>query len=64
MNKHFSVCIYEELADNQVLIAQEYEEIEFIVWNLSVEYEKWGLKIYLEKFLYMGWRAETKETHG
>ena len=36
-------------ADDQVLITQEYEDIEFMVRMLLEEFEKWDLKIYLEK---------------
>ena len=32
-----------------VLIAQKYEDIEFMVRKLLEEYEKWDLKINLEK---------------
>ena len=35
-------------ADDRVLIAQEYEDMWFVVRNL-LEYEKWGLIINLEK---------------
>ena len=35
--------------DNQVLITQEYENMEFIVRKLLEEYEKWGLKRKFEK---------------
>ena len=34
--------------DDQVLIAREYEDMEFMVRKLLEEYEKWGLKINLE----------------
>ena len=36
-------------ADDQVLITQEYEDMEFMVKKLLEEYEKWGLKINLKK---------------
>ena len=48
-------------ADDQVLITQEYEDMGFMVRNLLEEYEKWGLKINLEKTFYIGCRAETKD---
>jgi hypothetical protein len=44
-----------------VLITQEYEDMEFMVRKLLEQYEKWGLKIYLEKTFYMGSGAETKD---
>ena len=36
-------------ADDQVLITQEYEDMEFMIRKLLKEYEKWCLKINLEK---------------
>ena len=36
-------------AHDQVLIAQEYEDMGFMVRKVLEEYEKWGLKINLEK---------------
>ena len=43
-------------ADDQVLITQEYEDMEFVVRKLSEESENWGLKIHLEKnFLHCLW---------
>ena len=49
------------LADDQVLIRQEYEHMEFMVRKLFEEYEKWSLKINLEKTFYMGCGAATKD---
>ena len=37
--------------DDQVLITQEYEDMEFMVRKLLEEYEKWGLKMNLKKKL-------------
>ena len=36
-------------ADDQVLITQEHEDMEFIAKKLLEEYQKWGFKINLEK---------------
>ena len=48
-------------ADDQVLITKEHEDMEFMVRKLLEEYDKWGLKIHLEKTFYMGCGAETKD---
>ena len=48
-------------ADDPVLITQEYEHMEFMVRKLFEEYEKWSLKINLEKTFYMGCGAATKD---
>ena len=37
------------------------QDMEFMVRKLLEEYEKWGLKINLEKTFYMGCGAETKD---
>ena len=47
-------------SDYQLLIAQHYEDLEFIVRKLLDEYEKWGLKTNLEGNFDMGYGAETK----
>jgi hypothetical protein len=36
-------------ADDQVLLAQDHDDMEFMVRKLKEEYEKWGLAINLEK---------------
>jgi len=32
-------------ADDQLLIAQDYEDLEYMTRNLIEEYEMWGLKL-------------------
>ena len=39
------------LADYEVLTTQQYEDMEFMVRKLLEEYQKWDLKINLEKKL-------------
>ncbi len=41
-------------ADDQVIIAQDAEDVEYMFRKLLEEYQKWGLKINMEKTLYMG----------
>jgi hypothetical protein len=36
-------------ADDQVLLAQDHEDMEYMARKLKEEYEKWGLAINLEK---------------
>ena len=48
-------------ADYQVLITQEYEDMELMVRKVLEEYKKWSLKINLEKTFYIGCRAEAKD---
>ena len=48
-------------ADDQVLTPQEYEDMELMVRTLLEEYEKWGLKINLERTFYMVCGAEIKD---
>ena len=43
------------------MITKEYEDLQFIFRKLLEVYEKWGLKINLEKTLYMCCGAETKD---
>lgn len=38
---NFTVC----LADDQIIIAQEYKVAENMTWKLMEEYSKWGLEI-------------------
>jgi len=40
-------------ADDQVLIAQDHDDIEFMTRKLKEEYEKWGLTMNLEKTKYI-----------
>ena len=44
-------------------IRYQYEDMAFMVGKLLEEYEKWGLKINLEKNFYMGFGAETKDKY-
>jgi len=50
-------------ADDQVLLAQDHDDIEYMTRKLKEEYEKWGLAINLEKTKYvcMGEGKETLE---
>jgi Reverse transcriptase (RNA-dependent DNA polymerase). len=48
-------------ADDEVLITQEYKDMEFMVRKLLEEYEKWSLKINLEKTFYVVCGAETED---
>jgi len=42
--------IYSTLsADDQLLIAQDYEDLEYMARKLIDEYELWGLKLMLKK---------------
>ena len=36
-------------ADDQVLLAQDHDDMEYMARKLKEEYEKWGLTIKLEK---------------
>ena len=36
-------------ADDQVLLAQDHDDMEYMARKLKEEYEKWGLAINLEK---------------
>ena len=40
-------------ADDQLLIAQDYEELEYMTRKLIEEYEVWGLKLNVKKTKYM-----------
>ena len=40
-------------ADDQVLLAQDHDDMEFMARKLKGEYEKWGLVINLEKTKYV-----------
>jgi hypothetical protein len=48
-------------ADDQVLLAQYHDDVEYIARKLKEEHEKWGLAIHLEKTKYVciGERKET-----
>jgi hypothetical protein len=47
-------------ADDQVLLAQDHDDMEYMARKLKEVYEKWGLAIHLEKTKYvcMGERKE------
>ena len=40
-------------ADDQLLIAQDYEDLEYMTRKLIDEYELWGLKLKVKKRKYM-----------
>ncbi|XP_060530458.1 uncharacterized protein LOC132704465 [Cylas formicarius] len=40
-------------ADDQVIMAQEYDDVEYMTRNLIEEYKKWGLEVNLPKTKYM-----------
>ena len=40
-------------ADDQLLIAQDYEDLEYVTKKLIDEYELWGLKLNVKKTKYM-----------
>ena len=40
-------------ADDQLLIAQDYEDLEYMTKKLIDEYELWGLKLNVKKTKYM-----------
>jgi len=50
-SKH--TCILTQFADDQVLIAQDHDDMEFMARKLKEEYEKWGLTMNLEKTKYI-----------
>ena len=43
-------------ADDQLLIAQNYEELQYMTRKLIDEYELWGLKLNVKKTKYMSIR--------
>ena len=48
-------------ADDQVVISQDYEDMEYMLRKLLEEYEKWDLKVNLDKTFYMGFGIETED---
>ena len=48
-------------ADDQLLIAEDYEDIEYMARKLVEEYEKWGLNINLKKTNYMAIGTDSKD---
>ena len=45
-----NTCLHSlNFADDQVLLAQDHDEMEYMARKLKEEYEKWGLTINLEK---------------
>ena len=48
-------------ADDQVLLAQDHDDVEYMARKLKEEYEKWGLAVNLEKKLNICvWEKEKK----
>jgi len=47
------------IADDQLLIAQDYEDLEYMTRKLTDEYELWGLKLMLKKLNI--WPQETHQ---
>jgi hypothetical protein len=47
-------------ADDQILLAQDHDDMGYMARKLKVEHDKWGLAINLEKtkYVYMGERKE------
>jgi hypothetical protein len=39
-------------ADDQLIIAQDYENLEYMTRKLIEEYEAWGLKLNVKKIIY------------
>ena len=53
-NRNIGCKLINLIADDQVVIAQEFEDVEYMLRKLLEEYEKWGLKVNLDKTFYMG----------
>jgi hypothetical protein len=53
-------------ADDQVLLAQDHDGMEYMARKLKEEYEKWGLTINLEKtkYVYVGEGKEILKIDG
>jgi len=50
----FRIRLYSMLfAGDQLLNAQDYEDVEYMTRKLIDEYELWDLKLYVEKTKYM-----------
>jgi hypothetical protein len=47
-------------ADDQVLLAQDHDDMEYTARKLKEEYKKWGLTINLEKTKYVCREKEEK----
>ena len=63
----FSTEVYSHsFADDQVLLAQDHDDMEYMARKLKEEYEKWGLAINLEKTKYVciGEGKETLKFYG
>jgi hypothetical protein len=51
---HDNLCIYSMLfADDQLLTAQDYEDLEYMTRRLTDECDLWGLKLNIKKTKYM-----------
>ena len=46
---------------DKVVISQDYEDMEYMLRKLLEEYEKWGLKVNLDKTFYMGCGNKTED---
>jgi len=46
-------------ADDQVLLVQDHDDMEYMARKLKEEYEKWGLAINLEKTIFVYGRRKT-----
>ena len=42
-----------QFADDQVVMAQSQEDVEYMCWKLQEEYSKWGLTTNIAKTKYM-----------
>lgn len=51
LNEHilYTLCF----ADDQIVIAQEYDDMEYMTRKLIEEYNKWGLEVNVDKTEYM-----------
>ena len=48
--KHTYIYIYSlNFADDQILLTQDHDDMEYMARKVKKEYEKWGLTINLEK---------------
>ena len=48
-----------QFADDQVVIAQSKEDLEYLCWKLQEEYSKWGLTMNIAKTKYMSLGTDT-----
>jgi len=59
LNEHtlYTLCF----ADDQIVIAQEYDDMEYMTRKLIEEYNKWGLEVNVDKTEYMYIGGEQKD---